>query len=279
MPNKNTTTWQWIAVAILAALGVLSLLVGTLQRTVWMPEDTLTVVGTPTSPHSAIAISPGVLAAKDEQATIKTFAPDNKKVAFLYGREADVLAWFEGAPLAVVSDFSTTEKDRFSMTENTSGQTPTDLPNPMESDQFVQKWEGQGSVEITSPKALPGRWMLVAVTDGTAPGPTSVSVTWPVVVDPMTGIPLLALGSIMLSSALTFVFLMRRRNNHSNRDAGRDMWTPTPTPPHTPSPHAPAPGAPAPGPAPAGPAVNLPGPSPTNNIAPQPKHGDQGRSW
>lgn len=198
--------WKWALAAVVFVAGAVLASLGVLKQTVWAPQENLTVVATPTAPQVAMVVEPGVLQGYPGVSSVQVQAAEGEQVSFLWARETDVNAWLEGLPVARVTGFDELDRTKFTVQEADGSATGT-VTNPADADIWVQRWTEPGSITF-EPPVEDGRWLLVAMTDGTT-GPTTMNATWPMDTHVPEAAPMVVFGaSMVLLSLIAAGFLV-----------------------------------------------------------------------
>lgn len=200
-----------LLVALLALLGIAALAVGIGLRTVWLPDDQVRATFTTEEAAPLLVTAPGVLEARPGPVTVEATASDADPVLLAIGREDDVEAWVGEAAHTTVTGFSSEQ----SLTgEAAEGE--AEVPDPATSDLWVQRETGEGSASLEY-DALDGRYVLLAASDGVAPAPQELTLTWPREVTTPWSVPLIVLGGLLIvgSAALTVVMWRSSRAERS----------------------------------------------------------------
>lgn len=242
----------------LLVLGLVAILLAVASATIWRPTDTETVT-MPARPHTSVVVSdPGVLDAVADEVTVVAQADPEEPVVLAVGRTEDVDAWvgtdahtritglasWEDLKVADVGENAPAEDASATPVPTgtaTATATPTaaptatadadaaqsTVPDPAGSDLWVAESDGTERVELVWDDR-PGRWSLLAATDGSGPAPT-VSLTWPVDVRTPWLVPGLVVGGLLLLAGagwLTLNLLTEReearRAAYAERRARRD---------------------------------------------------------
>jgi len=200
----------WAVTAfVLAALMIGA---GIAQRTVLQgprtESETIAVTGS--APY--ILIDGDVLNSHPGAQTLRVQEPGT--IFASYGRTSDVEAWLTPSAYTHVSMNG-------DATQTTSVAATTALPagsasiSPVGSDLWLDEFQQDGV--LVTPLQLPADMSLLIATDGTAPAPSSVTLTWPSgATTPWAG-PLIVMGSILLLIGLVLYVLGVR---HARRSRG-----------------------------------------------------------
>ena len=221
---RRRTAAGWVAVALLAVLGLVALGLGVAERTVWLPDDEVSASartgGGDVEPRLVVT-APGVLETRPGPVTVTATSPDGGPVVLVLGRETDVVAWTEGVPTAVVGGLATessldVEPPAAAAGDAAAGSGP--VGDPATSDLWTQVAEGEGSatLEVEPPE---GRWLLLAASDGTGAAPEELVLTWPQEVSTPAAVPLLVGGGVALLGALVLALVHARTSRRRRRRA------------------------------------------------------------
>ncbi len=184
-PRRGAVVAGVVVTALLAVLGLTALGLGVAARTVWLPSATVSataVTGAADDGTRVLVTAPGVLETRPGPVTVTATAAD-RPVTLVLAREVDAAAWLDGVPTTVVGGLEEpAEGEAATSLAVTPPATPdageAALPEPATSDLWTQVATGEGSAsfELAPPE---GRWVVLAATDGTAPAPDELTLTWP----------------------------------------------------------------------------------------------------
>jgi hypothetical protein len=189
----------------LIVVGVVAMGLAIASATVWRDSETVTA-SLPADPAVPLVVTaPGVLDIVASDVTIAASAPDGGPVVLVVGRETDVMGWLGDAGHVLVTGLAS-----WTSLEATQVDGPGEQPSPAGSDMWFAQATGDGEATMEWVDA-PGRWSLIAATDGTAPAP-SLSLTWQREVSTPFLIPGLVVGGVLLLAGLALaVVAMRTR--------------------------------------------------------------------
>ncbi|MBP3044938.1 hypothetical protein KKR91_11855 [Arthrobacter jiangjiafuii] len=196
----------------LIVIGVLLMLVGIGQRTLWAPPETVTASAPSTDAQAPLTvIGSDVLTAHPEGVDLTVSADGPFTMAV--GRADDVDAWVADASALRIGS------DGDALTAEVSEGTPT-VPSPAGSDLWVSEQEVDGELLYTWEAPADGEWKILLATDGTAAAPADVAVTYANDAATPFAVPLIVLGALaaVLGLALAFV---SGRGNSGRRSGGR----------------------------------------------------------
>ncbi|WP_129338473.1 hypothetical protein [Cellulomonas endophytica] len=221
--------------AVLAAVGVVLVLLGVASATLWRADDVLTATATSRTP--LLVTDPGVLELGGDPVTVRVTAPDDAPVVLAVGRDTDVLGWVGTDPWTRVTGLSSWDALATSAggegaaagvasstaaepSAGTDAAAPAPAPDPSGSDLWVTQVSGTGSAELVWPRPDEGRWLLLAATTGS--GDPTLSLSWPRVVTTPWLWPLVTAGALLVLVALAVWVRAGRR-------ARGDAWVPVTT--------------------------------------------------
>ncbi|MDP9984979.1 hypothetical protein J2S98_000116 [Arthrobacter oryzae] len=199
--------------AALVLLGLLTLLAGIGQRTIWAPSETFTA----SAPADAAAAPLTVIDQKLRTlhgGTVKINIQGDGNFMLASGRPDDVNAWVGKTAHNTISGVSEDEKSL--QVDHTDGDAAA--PNPAGSDLWVSSENAGGELEYTWTPPADGEWTLLLASDGTKPAPASVSMTFPNDTSTPWAVPLMVLGSLLIVAGIVLALLAARRKN--GEDAG-----------------------------------------------------------
>lgn len=178
------------------------MLVGIGQRTFWAPPETVTAQAPADSGAAPVAVlDAGLLASHPEGAEITIRSEEG--VFLAVGRASDVDAWVGDA---AVTRVSTGAED--SLAADTSEGEAT-VPNPAGSDLWVSEESGQGELSYSWTEPAEGDWSVLIASDGTAPAPTDISVSWANDEGTPLAVPLIIAGALAAVLGLALAFIAR----------------------------------------------------------------------
>ncbi|MEE2568408.1 hypothetical protein V1638_03210 [Pseudarthrobacter sp. J64] len=186
----------------LVLLGLLTLLAGIGQKTIWAPSETFTA-----SVSGEQAAAP--LTVIDQKlrtlhgGTVKINVKGDGEFLLAVGRPGDVDAWVGGTSHNTVNGVSEDQKSL--QVEHTEGEATS--PSPAGSDLWVSSENANGQLDYTWTAPADGEWTLLLAKDGTAAAPTEVSMTFPNDTATPWAIPLIVIGSLVLLAGLALLVL------------------------------------------------------------------------
>ncbi|MDK1359417.1 hypothetical protein QNO00_03940 [Arthrobacter sp. zg-Y1219] len=194
----------------LIVIGVLLMLLGIGQRTVWAPPSTVTAEAPSENQQAPLTVVGADVLTAHPGGVDLTVAGDGPFLMAV-GRADDVDAWVGDASAVRVG------ADGESLTSELAEGTPT-VPNPAGSDLWVSEQEVDGETTFTWEAPASGDWQILLATDGTAPAPADVSVTYANDATTPFAVPLIVGGALLAVLGLALAFVAGRGN--SGRGSG-----------------------------------------------------------
>lgn len=182
------------------------MLVGIGQRTLWAPPQTVTAQAPQGSEAAPVAVlEADLLSSRPDGAEITVRSGDG--VFLAVGRSADVDAWAEGA---AVTRIGAGEQDSLSAE---TGEGEASVPSPAGSDLWVSEEAADSELSYTWTEPAPGDWSILIASDGTAPAPTDITISWPNDEGTPLAVPLIIAGALAAVLGLALAFLARGRKS------------------------------------------------------------------
>ncbi|WP_156953999.1 hypothetical protein [Brachybacterium phenoliresistens] len=181
---KEISAVQKILAAALVVLGLAGLVLGRLGETTWAPSTEHTAVADLADAGPAVVIDPGVLYVGGEEGTVEITAASD--VSVITAANDDIAAYLAQTRYTRVTGVPSWETLSTEVVNPDGG---TTLSDPAGSDLWrqVETSPSPASIDIAAfrrEEAAPGSEQpyraILLVTDGTAPGAQSISITWPV---------------------------------------------------------------------------------------------------
>ncbi|MBD8044304.1 hypothetical protein H9638_10850 [Arthrobacter sp. Sa2BUA2] len=186
----------------LIVLGVLMMLVGIGQRTFWAPPETVTAQAPAGSGAAPVAVLDAALLASHPDGAEVTIRSEDG-VFLAVGRAADVDAWIGDAAATRISS----APDDALSAETTEGEAT--VPNPSGSDLWVTEETAQGELSYSWAEPAEGEWSVLIASDGTAPAPTDITVSWANDEGTPLAVPLIIAGALVAVLGLALAFIAR----------------------------------------------------------------------
>lgn len=198
--------------AALVLLGLLTLLAGIGQRTIWAPSETFTATAPGDTAEAPLTVIDQNLRTL-HGGTVKIDIEGDGNFLLAAGRPDDVDAWVGQAAHNTINGVS--EDGKSLQVEHTDGEATA--PNPAGSDLWVSAENASGELEYTWTPPADGDWTLLLASDGTKAAPASVSMTFPNDTSTPWAVPLIILGSLLILGGIALAVLSLRK-----RDGGED---------------------------------------------------------
>ncbi len=194
------------AVPIVVA-GLLLMLLGIGQRTLWAPPETVMASVTQDVRSAPVTvIEPGARGdSVDSVDSVEVTVEAKGSFTLAIGRSSDVEAWVGDAAHLSVTGISADTLDA----EYTEGEDT--VPDPSGSDLWISEEPGDGTLTYRWSEPVEGDWSILLAADGTAPAPTQVSVTRPNDQATPFALPLIIGGALAVVLGIALLVLPRRR--------------------------------------------------------------------
>ncbi|UEL27276.1 hypothetical protein [Pseudarthrobacter sp. L1SW] len=192
----------------LVLLGLLTLLAGIGQRTIWAPAETFTA----TAPADAAEAPLTVIDQKLRTlhgGTVKITIEGDGNFLLAAGRPDDVDAWVGQTAHNTITGVSADEKSL--QVEHADGEATA--PNPAGSDLWVSTENASSELEYSWTAPADGDWTLLLASDGTKPAPATISMTFPNDTSTPWAIPLIVLGSLLILGGIALALISARKRN------------------------------------------------------------------
>ena len=189
----------------LVLLGLLTLLAGIGQRTIWAPSETFTASAPADAAEAPLTvIDQDLRTLHGGTVTINIEGDGNFLLAA--GRPDDVEAWVGKTAHNTVTGVG---EDRESLQiEHVDGEATA--PNPAGSDLWVSTENASGELEYEWTPPADGEWTLLLAADGTQPAPANISMTFPNDTSTPWSIPLMVLGILLILGGVALALLAAR---------------------------------------------------------------------
>lgn len=199
----------------LVLLGLLTLLAGIGQKTIWAPSETFTA----SAPSDAAEAPLTVIDQKLRTAhggTVKINIEGDGNFLLAVGRPDDVDAWVGSTAHNTVTGVS--EDGKSLQMERADGEATA--PNPSGSDLWVSTETASGDLEYTWTPPADGEWSLLLASDGTKAAPSSISMTFPNDTSTPWAIPLMVIGGLLVLAGIALAVLGARRRKDDGDGEG-----------------------------------------------------------
>ncbi|GEB64003.1 hypothetical protein SAT01_14510 [Sinomonas atrocyanea] len=192
--------------AALLLLGLVALVAGIGQLTWWAPADQVTATvpaGTPATPLTVIDAKLKDL--RGGEATLTVHGNGNYVLAA--ARPDDMAAWVGKAAHTTIDGAS--DDGKVLKATHTDGEATS--PNPAGADLFATSQNANGTLQYHWDLPDSGDWQLLLATDGKAPAPQDVTITWPSHATMPWAVPLIVIGALLILAAAALMLLRRLR--------------------------------------------------------------------
>ncbi|HEU4666794.1 MAG TPA: hypothetical protein VFS79_03955 [Arthrobacter sp.] len=192
----------------LVLLGLLTLLAGIGQRTIWAPSETFTATAPVDAAEAPLTVIDQNLRTL-HGGTVKINVEGDGNFLLAAGRPDDVDAWVGQTAHNTITGVSADEKSL--QVEHADGEATA--PNPAGSDLWVSTENASGELEYSWTAPADGDWTLLLASDGTKPAPATISMTFPNDTSTPWAIPLIILGSLLILGGIALALLSARKRN------------------------------------------------------------------
>jgi len=201
--------------AALVLLGLLTLLAGIGQRTIWAPSETFTA----SVPADAAAAPLTVIDQKLRTlhgGTVKISVQGDGNFMLATGRPDDVDAWVGKTAHNTINGVS--EDGKSLQVEHADGDATA--PNPAGSDLWVSTENAGGQLDYTWTPPADGDWSLLLAADGTKAAPASVSMTFPNDTSTPWAVPLMVIGGLLVVGGIVLALVSARTKDGEGGEGG-----------------------------------------------------------
>lgn len=189
-------------VAALLLLGLVALVAGIGQLSWWAPDEQVTATVPADTPATPLTVIDAKLKdLRGGEATLTVHGDGNYVLAA--ARPDDMAAWVGKAAHTTIDGAS--EDGKVLKATHTDGE-PTS-PNPAGADLFASSQNANGTLEYHWNLPDSGDWQLLLASDGKAPAPQDVTITWPSHASMPWAVPLIVLGVLLILAAAALVLL------------------------------------------------------------------------
>ncbi|TQJ67069.1 hypothetical protein FBY31_1122 [Arthrobacter sp. SLBN-100] len=194
--------------AALVLLGLLTLLAGIGQKTIWAPSETFTASAPADGQAAPLTVIDQNLRTL-HGGTVKIDIEGDGNFLLAAGRPDDVDAWVGQTAHNTVTGVS--EDGKSLQVEHADGEATA--PSPAGSDLWVSAENASGELEYSWTPPADGDWTLLLASDGTQPAPSSISMTFPNDTSTPWAIPLMVLGSLLILGGIVLALLSAPKRN------------------------------------------------------------------
>ncbi|MHA7288148.1 hypothetical protein ACX80V_00670 [Arthrobacter sp. MDT3-24] len=199
----------------LVLLGLLTLLAGIGQKTIWAPSETFTASAPADAAEAPLTVIDQDLRTA-QGGTVKIKIEGDGNFMLAAGRPDDVDAWV--GPTAHNTITGVSEDNKSLQVEHADGDATA--PNPSGSDLWVSTENASGELEYSWTPPADGEWSLLLASDGTKPAPSSVSMTFPNDTSTPWAIPLMVIGGLLILAGIALVVLSARKRDGEGNGTG-----------------------------------------------------------
>ncbi|WP_245827955.1 hypothetical protein [Sinomonas mesophila] len=201
--------------AAILLLGLIALVAGIGQLSWWAPDEHVTAVlpaDAQDAPLTVIDTGLRDLRGGDATLTVRSEGSFTLSAA----RPDDIEAWVGPAAHNTIDGAS--EDGRTLTVAHTDGEATS--PDPAGADLFAASQSASGTLEYRWELPDDGEWQLLLASDGSAPAPRDVTITWPSNATTPWGVPLIVVGALAILAAVALVLLGARRGPGSGIGRG-----------------------------------------------------------
>ncbi|WP_430295507.1 hypothetical protein [Sinomonas sp. B1-1] len=201
--------------AALLLLGLVALVAGIGQLSWWAPNDRVTATipaDTQDAPLTVIDNRLGDLRGGEATLTIRS----EGSFVLATGRPDDVAGWVGPAAHNTIAGAS--DDGKVLTVQHADGEASS--PNPAGADVFASTQNASGEYEYHWDVPDNGEWQLMLATDGSAPAPRDISITWPSHATTPWAVPLIVIGALLVVAAGVLAFLHTRQAGSHGGPAG-----------------------------------------------------------
>nr|WP_066294384.1 hypothetical protein [Arthrobacter sp. B6] len=196
-------------------LGLLTLLAGIGQKTIWAPSETFTASVPTDSAEAPLTVIDQNLRTL-HGGTVKINIKGDGNFILAAGRPDDIDAWVGQAAHNTVTGVA--EGNKALQVEHSDGE-PT-APNPGGSDLWVSSENASGELDYSWTPPADGEWSLLLASDGTKAAPGTVSMTFPNDTSTPWAIPLMVIGGLLILAGIALAVLSARTRNGDGTGQG-----------------------------------------------------------
>ena len=192
----------------LVLLGLLTLLAGIGQKTIWAPSETFTASVPTDAAEAPLTVIDQNLRTL-HGGTVKINIKGEGNFILAAGRPDDVDAWVGQTAHNTVT--GVTEDNKALQVEHADGEATA--PNPAGSDLWVSSENASGELDYSWTPPADGEWSLLLASDGTKAAPGTVSMTFPNDTSTPWAVPLMIIGGLLILAGIALAILSARTRN------------------------------------------------------------------
>ena len=192
----------------LVLLGLLTLLAGIGQKTIWAPSETFTASVPTDAAEAPLTVIDQNLRTL-HGGTVKINIKGEGNFILAAGRPDDVDAWVGQTAHNTVT--GVTEDNKALQVEHADGEATA--PNPAGSDLWVSSENASGELDYSWTPPADGEWSLLLASDGTKAAPGTVSMTFPNDTSTPWAVPLMIIGGLLILAGIALAVLSARTRN------------------------------------------------------------------
>jgi hypothetical protein len=188
---------RFVLAIVCFALAAISMGLGVAERTILAGPDQASLSSTSKDGAPVVVIDGTALNAYEHTQTVRLAGSTNAFAA--YGRTSDVLAWVGNTNYTHVTYDAKTHK----LVSKLHRGVATSVPNPKGSDLWLAQYTGSSARSFHL--KVPASVSVIAVSNGTSPAPSTVTLTWPINNEvPWSG-PIIVAGAILFLVGLALL--------------------------------------------------------------------------
>ncbi|MDR7157845.1 hypothetical protein J2X42_000528 [Arthrobacter sp. BE255] len=199
----------------LVLLGLLTLLAGIGQKTIWAPSETFTASVPTDAAEAPLTVIDQNLRTL-HGGTVKINIKGEGNFILAAGRPDDVDAWVGQTAHNTVTGVS--EDNKSLQVEHADGEATA--PSPAGSDLWVSSENASGELDYSWTPPADGEWSLLLASDGTKAAPGEVSMTFPNDTATPWAIPLMVIGGLLILAGIALAVLSARNRNGDGTGEG-----------------------------------------------------------
>jgi hypothetical protein len=199
----------------LVLLGLLTLLAGIGQKTIWAPSETFTASVPTDAAEAPLTVIDQNLRTL-HGGTVKINIKGEGNFILAAGRPDDVDAWVGQTAHNTVTGVS--EDNKSLQVEHADGEATA--PSPAGSDLWVSSENASGELDYSWTPPADGEWSLLLASDGTKAAPGEVSMTFPNDTATPWAIPLMVIGGLLILAGIALAVLSARTRNGDGTGEG-----------------------------------------------------------